>query len=114
MAEKLDGPTGRLVKTYLILVGAATWRQTIRYADLANQTGVAVQGVGQLCLRPVSRFCEDNGYPDLTVLVVSRSTGEPSEGQFDPATLYRIREAVYDFPWTDYAPPTGDGQAIAP
>ena len=105
MAEKLHGARGRLVKTYLILVGAATRRQTILYADLASQTGVAVQGVGQLCLNPVYQFCKDNGYPDLSVLVVSRNTGEPAEGHFDPATLYLIREEVYAFPWMDYAPP---------
>ena len=114
MAEKLQDDTRRLVKTYLILVGKATNRQTIRYGDLADQMGLPAVGLGQSCLNPVYRFCEENGYPDLTTLVVRRDTGEPAEGHFDRATLYREREVVYDFPWTDYAPPTGDGQAIAP
>ena len=114
MAEKLHGPTGRLIKTYLILVCAATMRQTILYTDLASKTGVAPPGVGQLCLNPVYRFCKDNGYPDLSVLVVSRNTGEPAEGHFDPATIYRQREEVYDFPWMDYPPPSVDEQATTP
>ena len=114
MAEKLQDDARRLVKTYLILVSKATNRQTIRYGVLADQIGVARQGVGQSCLNPVYRFCMDNDYPDLTVLAVQRDTGEPAEGHFDRATLYREREKVYDFPWTDYAPPTVDGQATDP
>ena len=105
MAEKLEGSRGRLVKTYLTLINMAERRETVTYGDLADLIGVANQAVGRLCLNPVWEYCEANGLPDLTSIVVNGSTGEPAEGHFNPRTVYRIRETVYEFPWTDYSPP---------
>ena len=100
---------GKVVKTYLILVGMATRRETTRYGYIAEETGVATQAVGGLCLDPIYQFCQENNFPDLTAIVVRRDTGEPGEGYLNRETLYRDRERVYDFPWMDYAPPTIEG-----
>lgn len=107
MPEKLldSGPMGKVVKTYLILVGIATRRQTTRYGDIAGETGVAPQAVGALCLNPVYQFCLENGFPDLTAIVVRGDTGAPGEGHVGE-NHYRERERVYDFPWMDYPSPT--------
>ena len=105
MAEKLldNRPMGKVVKTYLILIGLATRRQTIRSGDLANEVGVVPPGIGA-CLDPLYyRFLKKNGFPDLTSIVVNKEKGEPAEGHF---LGYPEREKVYDFPWMDYAPPT--------
>ena len=108
MAEKLldSGPKGKVVKTYLILVGMATRRQTTRYGYLADETGVATRAVGGLCLDPIYQFCQENGFPDLTCIVVRQDTGEPGYSHVGMESLYRNRERVYDFPWLDFAPPT--------
>lgn len=105
MAERLldSGRMGKVVKTYLILVGMATRRQTIRYEDLANEIEDVPPGVGRYLTDLYYRFLKKNSFPDLTAIVVSKVTGEPAEGHFFG---YREREKVYDFPWMDYAPPT--------
>ena len=106
--EQLNGPGGRLVRTYLILIGKATRRETATYREIAEANAVAMPGVGGLCLDPVADWCKARRFPDLTVLVVSEETGQPAEDHVSP-TLYRVREGVYRWPWTDYAPPTVDG-----
>ena len=109
MAEKLldRGPMGKAVKTYLILIGMATRRETINYGCIASETGVgANQQVGKLCLDPVYQFCQERNFPDLTTIVVRLDTGEPGKGHENRETFYRERERVYSFAWMDYAPPT--------
>ena len=109
MAEKLLGSSssGKVVKTYLILVGMAMRRETTQYGLIAKETGVASQAVGGLCLDPINRYCQANNFPYLTSIVVSKDTGEPGVNYPGArASLYRDREKVYEFPWLDYAPPT--------
>ena len=108
MTEKLldSGPMGKAVKTYLILVGMATRRETTHYGYIAGETGVANQQVGGLCLDPVYQFCQERNFPDLTAIVVRLETGEPGKGHVNRETFYRERERVYSFAWMDYAPPT--------
>ena len=108
MAETLldSDPLGKVVKTYLILVGMATRRQTIPYNYIAQETRVAARAVGGLCLDPISLYCQANNFPNLTSIVVNKETGEPGNSYVPRETLYRDRERVYDFPWLDYAPPT--------
>lgn len=104
MAEKLldSGPMGKVVKAYLMLIGAAARRETVLYGTLGNATGVIARSVGKDLLNPVWRFCEMQGHPDLTTIVVRADIGEPAEGHAN----YPERERVYNYPWMDYAPPT--------
>ena len=93
---------GKVVKTYLMLIGAAARRETVLYGVVGDATGVIARSVGRDLLDPVWRFCEMKGHPDLTTIVVRAGIGEPAEGRSD----YREREKVYNYSWTDYAPPT--------
>lgn len=104
MAERLldSGPMGKVVKTYLMLIGAAARRETVLFGTVGNATGVIARSVGRDLLVPVYRFCDMKGHPDLTTIVVRADTGEPAEGHAN----YREREKVYNHSWTDYAPPT--------
>ena len=109
MADKLleSGRMGRAVKTYLMLIGMATRRETTTYSHIASQTGnIASQAVGGLCLDPIAVYCRTNGFPSLTSIVVNKNTGEPGGSYVSVHSVYRDREAVYDFDWLDYAPPT--------
>lgn len=105
-AEKLHGEAGRMIKTYLILIGLATRRQTITYGDLARQIGVANQYKPHLT--NAARFCEDNGHPDITTIVVRSDTGRPAEESHDPATWPATRDEVFNYRWLDYPPPTAE------
>lgn len=109
MATKLQGATGRMVKTYLMLTCTAGRRETITYGEIANATRVAPPGVGKSCLDPVAAYCEANNFPDITVIAVQDKTGLPAPEHFDPSTITDDWERVYDFPWTDYAPPAVSG-----
>ena len=101
-----SGPMGKVVKTYLILIGMATQGRTIFYEDIGKATGVAARAVGGLCLDPISLYCEENDLPSLTSIVVRMDTGEPGDRYVPRETPALDREEVYAFPWLDYAPPT--------
>jgi hypothetical protein len=104
MPDKLpDSREGRMVKSYLILIAAATRRQTITYGDLGHHLGVAP--VATPHLNDVANFCLQKGHPDLTFLVVNSETGLTGSNP-DPKTDLRRREEVYRHEWLDYAPPS--------
>ncbi len=60
-------------------------------------------------LDPVLRYCQENGLPPLTALVVSKYSGVPGGGStrqyFD---VPRVQRKVYAFDWHAIYPPTAD------
>ena len=98
----------RALKTYLILIGHATRRETTTYGDLAAKLGDNVQpiSVGNY-LDPISRYCERNNLPRLTVLAVGKDSGVPSDGYPGPReSIDEDRERVYRYNWYNLIPPT--------
>ena len=58
-------------------------------------------------LDPVMRYCQANGLPPLTVLVVNQETGKPGAGL--SAALQdtdQDRERVFKYRWFEVFPPT--------
>ena len=105
-AELPDPWWGRVLQTYLILVGHATRRETTTYPTLAKQLGTERQSINAL-LRPLSKYCERNHLPRLSVLVVSAINGEPGRDSPGPReSIYTERENVYKYPWLLDVPPT--------
>ena len=97
---------GKTLKTYLILVGCATRRETITYGMIAKRIKVAEIGMN-VYLNRIHRYCEKNGLQPLTVLAVSVMTGEVGDGYPGPQEyIYRDRERVYEFDWLEISPPT--------
>ena len=112
MAEKLidRGEEGKALKTYLILIGVAANRGTIRYKAIVDALGFSSTTPGYRAAEYLRRiyygFTVKNGLPDLTTIVVNAENGEPGGDQVHGPDLYRERERVYDLNWTDWMPPT--------
>lgn len=83
-------------------------RQTLTYLGLSEKMyQKPAQGVLDKILGHVAFYCNDNGLPALTALVVGKGRGTP--GKDIPADLSKmdaIREAVYKIDWYNIVPPT--------
>ena len=103
-------------KTLLIwslLVCAARERRTYRYSDItAIMGGGNPRNMGKY-LEPIYRLCKQRGWPPLTVLVVNKATGVPSDGLPLDAAVPVERERVFNFNWFELEPPeTPDFRAV--
>jgi putative restriction endonuclease len=49
-------------------------------------------------------YCKINNLPPLTIIVVSKATGQPSSGMGN--FTFAQQEAVFSFDWYDIVPPT--------
>ena len=98
----------RAVQVWQILVAQAMDRKSITYEQLSVlMFGRAAAGVLGMILGHVANYCNANGLPPLTVIVVNSVTGLPGESiPVDAAELNSRREAVYKFDWYDIYPPS--------
>ena len=102
----------RAQQVWVILIGAAANRQTITYLDLALRMGFNENSrhITPQFLDPVARYCQREGLPALTSLVVSEASGQPGEG-IRPFirqgnTYESERELVYRENWYQYQVPS--------
>jgi len=105
----------RAVQAWLILVGAAMNRQTFTYLGLSqlmyrrNAAGVLDKILGH-----VAFYCNEQGLPPLTSIVVGKGRGTPGqEIPLDMASLDSARERVYAHDWYNEYPPTEEELAAA-
>ncbi|OOS00553.1 hypothetical protein B0187_01205 [Haemophilus paracuniculus] len=97
----------RALQIWQILVGIAMNRQTITYQKLSNlMFHKNAMGVLGPMLEPVSRFCNENGLPPLTAIVVNAETGLSGDGIPTEQNLNEAKEQVFKFDWYDIFPPT--------
>jgi hypothetical protein len=113
-----------LRRTWPILMEAARMRRTVSYSELAGRAGrpLTARAIHRQLLNVLSERCNAAGLPNLTALVVRKSTGLPGGGWFEPTPLdardpaTRWAEAVlscYNHRWTKqpdarlYAPRSG-------
>jgi alkylated DNA nucleotide flippase Atl1 len=99
----------RAQQVWQVLVSAAHNRQVFTYGILANLIGM---GPGTLA-RPlgcVMKYCEQQGLPPLTVLVVGKKTGTPGSGleTVDPRHKDEQREKVFQYKWFIRLPPSAE------
>lgn len=95
---------------YQILMGLAKHKHCLTYGELIAkakeqhpdipevQNAVPV-GTGRR-LEVVRYFTEQHGYPDLTSLVISKSTGECGEWVLERYDPVKLREEVFTFDWS--------------
>ena len=96
----------RALQIWLVLVAQAARGQTLTYGDLAKVLGFKGAGsLGQF-LDPVMRYCENEGLPPLTAIVVNQDTREPGAGLPGIRNLSTEQGRVFDFPWFRIVPPT--------
>ena len=101
----------RALQIWQILIGRAENRQEITYSNLLSLVGYpegSYNVLGQ-CLNPIMRYCQQNGLPPLTVLVVGQNTGKPGEGFTAGSGDWNAdRARVFAFDWYSLFPPTPD------
>ena len=97
----------RAVQAWQILIGKAMNRQTVTYEGLSHlMYQKKAAGVLDKILGHIAFYCQDNGLPPLTAIVVGKGRGTPGEDiPVDPATFDKEREKVYNHDWYDVYPP---------
>jgi hypothetical protein len=96
----------RALQIYQVLISLAHNRQTITYSMLGELIGMPPQALGPH-LEHVLRYCQQQNLPQITVLVVRKTAGNPSSGF--PSTQVDIdqeRERVYTHTWFRQKPLT--------
>ncbi|MFA0340683.1 hypothetical protein AB4552_01000 [Vibrio sp. 10N.222.54.C3] len=86
-------------------------RQTLTYLQLSNiMFKKNAAGVLDQTLAHIAFYCNDNGLPPLTTIVVGKVRGTPGKDiPIKPEEYDMAREKVYKFDWYDIHPPTVSG-----
>ena len=105
----------RAVQAWQILSGLAMNRQTITYEGLSRlMYQKTAQGVLDKILGHIAHYCNDNGLPALTSLVVGKGRGTPGKDiPVDLSTIDEQREGVYEYDWYNVYPPSEEELKIA-
>ena len=100
----------RAHQIWAVLLLAARNRQTITYGMLGKFVGgIGAHHFGRM-LAVVARYCEEKRYPPLTVIVVSKNSGKPSEDSgfpkdsnlvLDSTVILKRTQDVFLHPWDD-------------
>jgi hypothetical protein len=105
-----DGSTvpKRALQIYLVLIGAARRHEILTYEQLSTIMGFE-RGAGILAdrLGPVMRWCDRNGLPALTAIVVNKTTGLPGEGlqTVGDNKFAAEQQKVFQYDWFAILPP---------
>ena len=102
----------RAWQTWPILAFAATNRQTITYDILAKLTGMHRPGLGQV-LEQIQSYCLVQDLPPLSALVVSKTTGLPSEGFVASTNVPKAFIDIFEHKWLETPCPTPEQLAEA-
>ena len=105
----------RAVQAWLILVSSAMNRQTLTYEGLSElMYGHKAQGVLNRILGHIAFYCDEEGLPPLTSIVVGKKRGAPGDAiPIDPEQIDRERERVYKTDWFNIYPPTSEELSAA-
>lgn len=99
MAAQFMTRSQRAMQVWQILVAAAHNRQSLTYGQVADYLEFEGAGVLAQILGRIMNYCEANGLPPLTCLVVNQETGIPGSGLSTVTDLPRDQEAVYRTNW---------------
>jgi hypothetical protein len=86
-----------------ILIDLASVRGTITYQELGERFGIAGRALQNFdrILAPIKRYCEQNGLPPLSALVVRKDSGLPGSGaEADEIDI----DAVFAYDWRGRRP----------
>lgn len=97
----------RALQLWQILISAAHNRQVLTYEIVGNLTGLQPLGLANF-LNPILHYCARKELPMLSILVVSKDTGQPGQGFPEGIDLDAERERVFAHNWFKMKPPTAD------
>lgn len=103
----------RTLQVWQVLIGAARNRQTLTYEIVSEMIDLPARALGYPLYR-IQHHCRQNGLPPLTVLVVRKSIGQPSDGYVPEQGEGADREAVFEFPWHRQRPRQTEDFSPAP
>lgn len=94
----------RALQAWLILTARARNRQTVTYSMLDDLMCFGNPKALGPILDYILKYCRVNALPPLTIIVVNKNTGIPSNGmgEFD----FSQQETVFNFDWYSIFPPT--------
>ncbi|MBM7842122.1 hypothetical protein [Herpetosiphon giganteus] len=96
----------RALQIYQVLISLAHNRQTLTYSLLGDLVGLPRQSLGAH-LDHLFRYCQHNNLPQITVLIVRKTEGNPSSGfSAEMLNLDQERERVFEYPWFRQKPLT--------
>jgi len=88
----------RATQVWFALSVAATKGQPLTYKEVAMMTGASAQGMGML-LRPIQKYCDSAGLPDLSAIVVNTNSGVPSPEHGNADAVPAEQRQVFDKDW---------------
>ena len=103
-SENSTNPT-RAQQIWPILIAAAAERRILTYGMVAHLIGYKVSVALGEPLFHIKHWCEVNGLPPLTVIVVNKETGKPGSG-ISLIDIDIAREEVFNYAWYSLVPPT--------
>src|SRR4051812_48602980 len=95
-----------------LLAHAAAHRQTLTYEQVGQLSGMFQGGLGPI-LEHIQSYCLINNLPPLTVLVVGKSSGLPSEGFVAATDAPGAMADVFVYDWRSAVCPDPDALARA-
>lgn len=99
----------RALQAWQYLLGKAANRQIVKYDELRVLMGYPTNNPLTPILGCIMFFCEQNGLPPLSIIVVNRH-GVPGEGftAEEMEDYHQRREDVFNYNWFRIIPPTID------
>src|SRR5690349_5032054 len=97
-SDKSNTPE-RALQVWQILIAKAHNRQSITFSELAEMLGYKGARVIRPFLGAVMKYCDKNGLPPLTTLVVYKQQGTPGKGLTTIKDLNTDRERVFKYNW---------------
>jgi len=102
----------RAIQLWQVLVGCTDHQRILTYGQVAEMMGYKDARPLIPILYHIMFYCQENGLPPLTVLVVRKDGGAPGDGlEIDNGkypTLDAARMAVFGEDWYSIIPPTAD------
>ena len=98
----------RSVQFWSVLVVAAKAQQVLSYDTLEKITGIPRFGQSKP-LGNIYSYCEQNGLPPLTSIVLEQRTGKPADPAFAPPfELAAEHRRVFIFDWVKHGCPKAE------
>jgi hypothetical protein len=109
MARPFDiGGPATALRLYLILICCAARGETVTYEELAQRAHQQDKGLLAPPLDLVAGWCQANGLPALTLLVVETVTGKPAPGvdATREGNVAAEQDKVREYDWFAIFPPS--------